>query len=336
MRRTMGAIGACTCLALLLAVGGLAVPVSAHTNHVGVDAQVSANGTVVAETVFIGTDGFVVLHEVNGSEPGEPVGHAPVSAAGGLKEDVAVEVDAATWRQWEDDRQLWAVLHADDGDGTFEPEEDEVIESFGDPAGDRFALAKGQAAAYVTAQGFSPQTSDDGTVTVRAATLPADGHVVLRVDTDDGPGEPVGSTAVPAGTSRNVTVQINAAHFGEQQGSFTLYAALHVDDGDGTFGEADDLVTADGEAVATRFGVEKNRTATETPTTAEGDDHGGEGHDDHDGDGHDDHDHSADGTATEGAAADADADGTANDGAGFGPLVALVAFGSLVAAWRRR
>lgn len=324
-RRTTARIAACVCLALLLAVAGVPAPVSAHTNHVGVDSQVSTDGTVVAETVFIGTDGFVVLHEVNGSEPGEPVGHAPVSEEGGLKEDVAVEVDAATWGDWEEDRQLWAVLHADDGDGTFEPGEDEVIETFGDPAGDRFSLARGEQPAYVTAREFSPQESADGAVTVRAAALPADGYVVLREDTDDGPGDPVGATAVSAGTARNVTVQIDEAYFRAQEGSFTLYAALHVDDGDEAFDDGDDLVTADGEAVATRFGVQKNGTAEATATgTAD------------EGDGHDDHDHSANGTATEETPPDTDRDGTVDDGAGFGPLVALLAVGLVVVARRRR
>lgn len=142
-------------LAVLVAVAGLPAPVSAHVNDVGVDSQVSVDGRVVVETAFIGADGFVVIHEVDGSEPGEPIGHAPVSGEGGLKEDVPVDVATGTWGEWSGAREVWAVLHTDDGDGEFEPDEDEMLEQFGDPAGDRFTLERGDEPAYVTAREFA-------------------------------------------------------------------------------------------------------------------------------------------------------------------------------------
>lgn len=312
-------------LAVLVVLAGVPAPVNAHVNDVGVDAQVSADGTVVVETVFIGTDGFVVLHESNGSAPGDPVGHAAVSDEGGLKEDVTVDVAAATWRNWSGDRRVWAVLHADDGDGEFEPDEDEMIEQFGDPAGEQFTLERGDAAAYVTAREFAPQPSDDGTVRIRSVALPTDGHVVLRADADDGPGEPLGSTAVPAGTHQNVTVAIDERFFRDQEESFTLYAAAYADGGDGAFDDADEPIEAGSDPVATRFGVEKTGELTPTPTVT-----GDDGHHD----GGDGHDHSPNGTSHHGSA-----DGprvSVTDGAGFGSLAPLVAAALVVAAWRRR
>lgn len=311
-------------LAVLVVLAGVPAPISAHVNDVGVDAQVSTDGTVVVETAFIGTDGFVVLHESNGSVPGDPVGHAAVSEEGGLKEDVTVDVAPATWRNWSGDRRLWAVLHADDGDGEFEPDEDEMIEQFGDPAGEQFTLARGDAA-YVTAREFAPQPSDDGTVRIRSAALPTDGHVVLRADADDGSGESLGSTALTAGTQQNVTVAIDEQFFRDQEGSFTLYAAVYADDGDGAFDDADEPIRAGSEAVATRFGVEKTGELTSTAT--DDDDHhdGGDGHD---------HDHSTNGTSSNGSADDPEV--SVSDGAGFGSLAALVAAALVAAAWPRR
>lgn len=315
-------------LAVLIVISGVPAPVSAHVNDVGVDAQVSVDGTVVLETVFSGVDGFVVLHEVDGSEPGEPIGHVAVSEEGGLKEDVTLDVADATWQDWTGAREVWAVLHSDDGDGEFEPENDEMLEQFGDPAGDRFTLERGDATAYVTAREFSPQASDDGGVTIRAVTLPDDGHLVLREDTDDGPGAVVGTTALDAGASRNVTVQIDEAFFRDREESFTLFAAAYRDDGNGEFDESDEPVTAGSDPVATRFGVEK--TGGSTPTaTAGADDTEQYGHGDEDGHDHE-HDGSSNGTAGDGFGFSGD------DGSGFGPLAALVAVAVVAFGWRRR
>lgn len=312
-------------LVVLVAIAGVPAPVSAHVNDVGVDSQVSADGTVVVETAFIGTDGFVVLHEVNGSDTGEPIGHAPVSEEGGLKQDITVDVEAGTWRNWSGDRRVWAVLHADDGDGEFEPADDEMLEQFGDPVGEWFTLERGDAAAYVTAREFAAQPTDDGTVRIRAAALPSDGHVVLRRDAGDAPGEFVGSTNLSAGTTRNVTVALDEEFFRAQEGSFTLYASLYPRDGDGSVDQDDRPFQAGSDAVATRFGVEKTGGPTPTATTAE-DDHA---------DGHE-HDHDSTGSATTGTTAGDDPPFSLGDGAGFGLPASLLAVVLLATGWRLR
>lgn len=267
--RAIGVIG----VAVLVALVAGPVLVSAHVNDVRADPQVSADGTVVVETVFIGADGWVVLHAANGSGPGEPIGHAAVSSEGGLKEDVRVRISPEEWQTWSGNRTVWAVLHADDGDGQFEPGDDEVIEQFEEPAAHRFAVRRGDSPAYVTARGFAPETTDDATVTIRAVALPGDGHVVVRNATGDGPGEVVGATALPAGTSRNVSVELDDAFFRSREGSFALRAVAYTDDGDGTFDEGDAPIRVGERLVQTRFGVEKTDGPTPTGTSDSHDDH---------------------------------------------------------------
>lgn len=165
-------------------------------------------------------------------------------------------------------------------------------------------------------------------MTVRAAALPDEGHVVLRADTDDGPGEFVGSSTVPAGTSRNVTVEVDEDHFRGQEGSFVLYATIYRDDGDGAFDENDDdPFTAGSDTVSTRFGVEKTGGPTPTPTTDD------DGHDE--GDGHD-HEHSPTGTAIDGANETDDTGSSVGAGAGFGLLTSLAAAALFAVGLRRR
>lgn len=246
--------------ALLAAVALAAVPVAAHVNHASADPQVSENGTVVVETVYIATDGWVVLHRDDGGSPGEAIGHARVREAGGLKEDVAVGVDDSAWRDWST-RTVWATLHRDRGDDSFDPDEDPPITSFDRPSGEQFTLARGERA-VVTAAGFAPQRSD-GNVTVRRATLPRDGHVVVHNGSVDG--AVVGTASRPAGTHRNVTVALDDA-FVRSHGRATLVATLYADDGDGRFGDGDSLVRAGDAPVATTFAVRFGGNGSATPT----------------------------------------------------------------------
>jgi hypothetical protein len=330
MRTPLGRLGfGVAVVGLVVALAAVPLPVSAHVNDVGVDSQVSADGTVIVETAFVGADGFVVLHEVDGDDPGDPIGHAPVSEAGGLKEDVTVTVADETWQNWRGDRRVWAVLHSDDGDGTFEPGDDEMLEQFGDPAGERFTLERSEAPAYVTAREFSPQASDDGNVTIRAAALPEDGHVVVHEDGENGTGEALGATALSAGTSHNATVELDDEFFRNLEESATLTATLYADDGNGASDEDDRPVRAGDDAVATRFGVEKNGTLASTETETEADH--GDGHDDEH-----DHAHSPTGTATAAAAGTDDGGLSATDGAGVGPFASLVAVALVALAVRRR
>lgn len=310
--------------ALALALAGAALPVAGHGNHLSADSQVSTDGTLVVESVLPTDEAWIVVRADDEGEPGEVLGHAPVDADEGLRTDVPVDIDDGTWGNWSGARAVWTVLHTENGDGEFDPEDDEMSESFGEPAGDRILVRKGDAPAYVTAEEFSPQPSDDGTVVVRAAALPEDGYVVVRDGTGDGPGDVVGSTALASGVHDNVTVELDATYFGDRAGTFTLWAVGYTDDGSGQYDDADDPVRVGEAPVSTAFGVERTTQQSPTPgssaTDGSDDNAHGDGHSDGDDDhaGHDD-DHD-DGMATDGG--DVEAIG---DGPGFDLAVATIA-----------
>jgi hypothetical protein len=261
---------------LLLATATVPLPVSAHTNDVRVDPQVSPDGTVVVETVFIANDGWLVLHADDNGSLGEPIGHTAVDSEGGLKEDYPVTVDEDHWADWEAGR-VHAALHRDDGDGTFEPGEDTVLTSFGDPSTDAFTLRAGDGA-LVTARGFGPQETANRTLTVRQARLPADGYLVARNTTEVEPfeyeaTEPVGATALSAGSHGNVTVALNRSFYRSTDREFRVAFAVYRDDGDGRFDADDEPVRVAGESVDTVIGVERTASVgTPTPTASGGGD----------------------------------------------------------------
>lgn len=157
---------------------------------------------------------------------------------------------------------MWVAFHRDDGDGQFEPGQDPIQESFGNPVASRIIVENGSTA-YVTAEDFSPEETRTPTVHVRAATLPDDGHLVLRNGSADG--RVVGHTSLSAGTARNVSVELDRSFFAAHE-RFTLAAVLYTDDGDGSFDEDDSPVQAGDSVVATTLRVKRTGNVTSTPT----------------------------------------------------------------------
>ncbi|MFC7156023.1 hypothetical protein ACFQPA_11205 [Halomarina halobia] len=309
-------------LALVCALGS--APASAHSNHLAVDGQVVADGTVVVENVFNSVDAFVVVRADDGGEPGEPIGAKRLDGTG-MHEAVEVPIDDGAFAGGE--RRLWAVLHADDGDGEFSPADDPALTSFGGLAGDRFAARSGDRGASVVAEGFSFQRADDGEVTVTRAELPRDGHLVLRAaDGSDGPGgdgsngtsgnvtdggRVVASAALPAGVHEDVPLSLSVApeNLSTDDGTVRLVAQVYGDDGDGEFGADDRPVTVGGTPVGTTFtvatGDDANASSLGPPEVN---------------------------TPTPGSAPDGEGDERGGFGSGIdAALPALVAFGALVA-----
>lgn len=255
-------------LAAGIAVASLlvaAVPAAAHVNHLEADPQASTDGTVVVETAFIAADGWVVVHRVTGNGSiGEPIGHAPIDGGSGNEVDFPVRIDGDVWTNWTT-RQVWIVLHHDDGDGRFEPDADRVLRPFDDPAGARVTVARGETA-YVTEAGFRPEETDDRTVRIRRVAMPADGTLVVRNGSADG--RIVARTDLGAGTHRNVSVALDRAFFRTSGGTVTLHAGLLV---------GGEPVRAGNATVGTTFRIVKpTPTATDdAPATRPdtGDDH---------------------------------------------------------------
>lgn len=249
-------------VALGLVVAALvAGPASGHANHVTVDAQVTAGGSVLVETVFAAEEGWLAVHADDEGDPGAVLGARQVES--GFRTDVRVEMDDGA----ASNRTAWVVLHGSDGDGSFDPEEDEPLESFGSAVVERFELAVGDRPAVVTAREFRPQEARDGTVVVRRVAMPSDGHLAVHADAV-GPGDVVGSRALAAGTHENVTVPVNDSFLAGEE-TVTAWAVLHADDGDGTLDAEDAPLRVENEFVGTRFGVRGGPTgATGTPTAA--------------------------------------------------------------------
>jgi hypothetical protein len=247
-----------------LAVGP--APASAHTNHASIDSQVTADGTVLVESAFLSTAGFVVVHAVDeAGEPGEPLAAQYVPRRSGFRTALSLQVDPAELAG-DGAREVWVVVHQDaDNDGEFDPGTDNALSLFGELAGERATVATGPAPAYVAAERFEPPVAD-GSVSVLAAALPADGHLVVRSTADGEPGPVVGHVALGAGEHANVTVPLDRPVAGPE-GTARLYAQLYTDDGDGRFDpESDTRVRAGGEPVDTRFTVRTAVNATRTAT----------------------------------------------------------------------
>jgi PGF-CTERM protein len=253
-RRSFAAVAlALACVAALAAVP---LPVSAHVNDVRADPQLSADGTVTVETAYVAGDAWLALYADDDGSRGELIGTERLSGAG-FRTDYAATIDDDAWSDWSagEARRVHVALHNDKGSSGFDREEDNVLTFFGREAATTFTLERGPTA-YVGTRAFSPQATDDPTVRVRSVTLPADGHLVVRNVTAPGTdnetaAEPVGATALDAGSHANVTVRLNESYY-ERLGprprvAFTLYA----DDGDGRFGAGDDPVRAGEDSVTT-------------------------------------------------------------------------------------
>jgi len=259
--RTVHALAAALCVALVVA--SAPVPAVAHVNHVSADAQLSPDGTIVVESAYIADDGYLTVQRDDGGAPGEIVGYRALDGGVGFRTEVEVAVDEEAWRDWSGPTTIHLVLRTDDGDGEFNPEDDGIIQGFGQPAEDIVTLGKGDRAA-VSARSFSPLRTENGAVTLRYAALPATGHLVVENASD---GSTVGSVALDAGVHRNVSVPLDG--MGDREENLPVRAVLYRDDGDGTFTGDEAPVTVGDDPVATGFTVEPgsggNETATPTP-----------------------------------------------------------------------
>ncbi|EMA44682.1 DUF7282 domain-containing protein [Halococcus saccharolyticus] len=249
MRRAL-AVAACC----VLVIG--ATPASAHGQHLSADAQYADNGTVVIESLFTATGGFLVLHADDGGEPGAPIGHTPIEY--GYETGLTVNVSDEAWQAWNGPRTVWAVLHLDDGDGEFDPADDEPAPAFGGSAKQSFAVGKRAAGpASVVASGFGSQPTNSS-VTIERVALGRDGAVVVRADRDGEPGAVVGRTALAAGVHENVSVTLDRSYYRDQDSRFGLWA---------TVAERGSPVMIDSGPVASDFTVRKAANTTETDAT---------------------------------------------------------------------
>jgi hypothetical protein len=236
-------------LAALLVLAAVPLPVVAHSNHLTATSQVSDDGTVVVETLFVSQRAHLVVHADDGGELGAALGSTTL-APDGLRRNVAVSLDDAAWADWGGNRTVWVALHAPDGDGSYDAD-DPVFTRFGRPVAERVAVGKGDPA-LVTGRGFYGQTVDGPRVTVGRVTLPEAGLLVARDDDTD---RVVGTRALDAGTHENVTVALNASYVAAGDGEVVVRVGAYRDDGDGVLGDGDRPIRAGERVVGTRLPV---------------------------------------------------------------------------------
>lgn len=314
-------------------LGVLTAPADAHGNHVTARNQVSGDGTVVVESLFLLEGGYLAVHENDGGEPGEVLGYVAVDQ--GYHRGVGVDVDESWWDSADGNESLVAVLHRDAEPGDeFDPAVDTPISSFGDVAGAEFAVRKGDGSVNVVATRYTGH-SVDGSVTIPSAALADDGHLVVRSDDGGEAGEVVGHRSLPAGEHENVTVEVDDDAVPENGTSVYLWVTAYRDDGDGTFdAERDDPVTVAGSPVGSRLvatggngsdggldvGLNTPESTTTDATTGSGDADAGTGS-----------------TTDDGTTPSDDATGgdTGMPGVGVVGTIVAVAAGALLAARRR-
>ena len=248
-------------LAVVCLLVGTGVAV-AHGNHLTADAQLSDDGTVVVENLFLQQGGYLVLHADDDGSPGEVLGHRQLGS--GFRAGVPIAVDEQFWRETGESTTIWATLHEDDGDGQFEPNGDDgIFRSFGGFAGTDFTVGKqeGGKTYVVAASAYGIRQETNGsTVTVKNVSLAESAYVVAHaVEQDYSPGEAVGQTRLEAGVHENVTVELNESFYESVDDQFRLYVLVHEDDGDGEFDpESDAPVTVGEEPVGSSFDLQKS------------------------------------------------------------------------------
>lgn len=305
MTRRLLAVGWLLALAVAT-VAGLAV---AHGTHATANTQVSANGTLVVEQAFLSQPAYLVVRADDGGQPGRVLGYRPLSQ--GLYTGVTVRIDESAWQDLPANTTVWTVLHADDGDGEFDPSEDELLSWVGQPAGERVAVGKRSGAGYVvTGSGL---TDTAGELSLERVALPTAGHVVVHERTNGSLGRVRGSRSLAAGTHSDVGVPVDLA--GNQSDWPPLSIVIHADDGDGEFDGDEPVVRVAGAPVASEFGRDGRRT-TDAPVgvnTLQADS----------------------GSGSSPATTTGEGSTTRSDGAGFGVGAAVAAVVALVLVGRR-
>ncbi|MCB9729608.1 MAG: hypothetical protein H6746_14160 [Deltaproteobacteria bacterium] len=220
---------------------------------------------VVVDSVATPVDGWIVIHEDDGSGAfGDVIGYAPVAA--GTSVDVGVTLD----RDAVNGETLYAMLHIDGGEiGTYEFPGSDVpaTTASGDIIAPAFEVLDGGAGPVVPSvtvvdQAVSPANS------VVVAQVVSDGPGFIVIHEDDGSGSfgaVIGHAAVVSGANLDVRVTLERdASNGE-----TLYAMLHTDAGTvGTYefpGPDGPVMDGSGAVIAPPFEVLSGGTGPATP-----------------------------------------------------------------------
>ena len=201
---------------LVLIILSLALIVNAQEDtSITVTDQLSLDGNVIIESVNSPAPGFVVIHADNGEgAPGSVIGTLHIRE--GISNDISIQIDAAKATPI-----LFAMLHEDTGElGEYE---------FGSVEGADLPVRVEDVVVVqpmnVIILRAADQFLEDNTVTIASVTYDQPGFVVIHADADTSPGDVIGFTAVEAGTTINIEVELTG------EATNVVWPMLHADTG---------------------------------------------------------------------------------------------------------
>lgn len=197
---------------------------------VTVSDQIVTDGTVVIESVVSDGFGWLVIHADNGDGgPGPVIGFSALN--NGMNSNVTVELDTVNATP-----TLFAMLHTDTGEvGSYEFGSVEGAD--GPVANDDGVITPAFTAELVE---MNDQFVADGAVSAAVVSTAQDGWLVIHADNDGSPGPVLGQTLVTAGTTLDVTVELDG------DATSQLWPMLHVDTGEAGVYEFGAVEGADG------------------------------------------------------------------------------------------
>jgi hypothetical protein len=187
--------------------------------------QPVVNGTITIERVISNGDGWAVIYNDEGGQPGRIIGSAFLEDGLNTLVSVPLVENALT-------TNLFIWLHGDTGvSGQFEyPIADDVVRVDG-RVPTPFALNTRPTNYLIAAD----QPFDTGEITVTTVVMNAPGWVVIHNDANGELGEIIGQVWVPAGISRELVVPFDLDGL-----TTTLHVALYNDLGQAEVFDADD------------------------------------------------------------------------------------------------
>lgn len=242
-----------------------------HGAHVSAESQVISDGTVRVDSVDALGDGiWVVLHSNTDGKPGETVYGTKLLGEGVFRKDVEVNVSDEHLQGWSE-RTVWVTLYVDDGDGSFEPEEDQYLPERSRDAATAIGVKRSDDGnAYVLSNRRGLEEITSPTVTVRTVTTNREAHLVaFPIDGATSEADAVGSTFVDPGRSEDVEIDLSEQFYQQRPNHFGVRVVLFVDDGDGEFDDDDAVWTVDGRPIqAFTYADKAEPTTTATETVA--------------------------------------------------------------------
>ncbi len=139
--------------------------------------QTTDGPNVTIRNVSLASDGYVAIHATEQDySPGQVVGQTALSA--GTHENVTVSMNGSYYGSLDARYSLWAVVHTSDGDGSFDPASDTVLQAGNETVGSFFNLEK-----TGSGDGNAVNTPTSGNATATATASATSGESLVNTPT---------------------------------------------------------------------------------------------------------------------------------------------------------